>query len=94
MAIDSLCAPAGARNVESIYAFIDYVLEPEVAGRIVNGISYPSANLAARPYIKPEILNDPNIYPPADALERCELLRDIGEATELMDEYWTEIKAQ
>jgi spermidine/putrescine-binding protein len=92
--IDSVCLPAQARNVESIYAFLDYILEPEVNARIVDGISYATANLAARPYIKPEILNDPGIYPPADALDRCELPRDIGEATEVMDEYWTEIKAQ
>ena len=92
--MDSLCLPARARNVESIYAFLDYVMEPEVNARIVNGISYASANVPARRYIKPEILNDPAIYPPAEALRKCEFVRDIGEATEVMDEYWTEIKAQ
>ena len=69
-------------------------MEPEVNARIVDGISYASANVAARPYIRPEILNDPAIYPPADSLQKCEFVRDIGEATEVMDEYWTEIKAQ
>ena len=92
--MDSVCIPRRARNVESIYAVLDYVLEPEVNARIVNGISYASANLAARKFIRPEILNDPGIYPPAEDLTRCEFVKDIGEATEVMDEYWTEIKSQ
>ena len=92
--MDSVCLPRGARNVESIYAFLNYVLDPEVDARIVNGISYASANVPARKFIKPEILDDPAVYPPDSALEKCEFIKDIGDATELMDEYWTEIKAQ
>ncbi len=92
--IDSVCIPRRARNVESIYAFLDYILEPEVDARIVNGISYASANLPARRFIRPEILNDPAVYPPEEALAKCELLEDIGDATTILDEYWTEIKAQ
>jgi spermidine/putrescine-binding protein len=92
--MDSVCIPHRARNVESIYAFLDYILGPEVNARIVNGISYASANVPARRFIRPEILNDPAVYPSEEALARCEFVRDIGEATELMDEYWTEIKSQ
>jgi len=92
--IDSVCLPAGARNVASIYAFLDYILEPEPNARIVNAISYASANVPARKLIKPEILNDPAIYPPDAALQKCEFLEDLGETTTLLDEAWTEIKAQ
>ncbi len=91
--MDSVCIPARARNVESIYAFLDFIQEPEINARIVNGISYASANVPARRLIDPRILNDPAIYPAAEALVRCEFVKDIGEATELMDEYWTEIKS-
>ena len=46
--MDSVCIPARARNVEAIYAFLDYIMEPEVNAQIVNGISYASANVPAR----------------------------------------------
>jgi spermidine/putrescine-binding protein len=92
--IDGICIPTGARNVANAYRFLDYVLEPEVAARIVNGISYASTNAAARPFIDPRILGDPAVYPPDDVVANCELIEDIGEATTLMDRYWTEIKAQ
>jgi spermidine/putrescine-binding protein len=91
--MDSLCIPKRARNVDSIYAFLDFVMEPEVNAAIVNGISYASANVPARKFIRPQILNDPAVYPSPESLEKCEFVRDIGEATEVMDEYWTEIKA-
>jgi len=92
--IDSVALPAGARNVDSIYAFLDYILEPEVAARIVNGIRYASPNVAARKFIDPAILADAAVYPSDEALARCQLVEDIGDATTILDEYWTEIKAQ
>lgn len=92
--VDSVCVPAQARHTDSIYAFLNYILDPKVNARIINAISYASGNGAALPFIRPEIVHDPAIYAPEDALARCEFVEDIGEATELMDEYWTEIKAQ
>jgi spermidine/putrescine-binding protein len=92
--VDNVCVPAQARHTDAIYAFLDFVMDPKINARIVNGIRYASANLAARPWIKPEILNDPAVFAPAESLKNCEFVEDIGEATELMDELWTEIKAQ
>jgi spermidine/putrescine-binding protein len=92
--VDSVCVPTKARHTDAIYAFLNFILDPRINARIINAISYASGNGAALPYIKPEIVHDPAIYAPEDALARCEFVEDIGEATELMDEYWTEIKAQ
>jgi spermidine/putrescine-binding protein len=92
--VDSVCVPAQARHADAIDAFLNFLLDPRVNARIINAISYASGNGAALPYIKPEIVHDPAIYAPEDALARCEFVEDIGEATELMDEYWTEVKAQ
>lgn len=91
--IDSVCLPARARNVASIYAFLDYLLEPEVDARIIDAIRYASPNLAARRFIDPAILADPAVYPTDAALAHCELIEDIGDATTILDEYWTEIKS-
>lgn len=92
--IDSLAVPAKAAHVEEAYAFLNFLMEPEIAARIVNGVHYAGANQAALERIAPEIRNDPSIYPPKEVLDRCELLHDLGETTRLVDELWTEIKAQ
>ncbi|HKH43249.1 MAG TPA: spermidine/putrescine ABC transporter substrate-binding protein [Thermoanaerobaculia bacterium] len=91
--IDSLAVPATAKNVDSAYAFLQYVLEPEIAARIVNGVHYAGANQAALEKVEPTIRNDPAIYPPQEVLDRCEFIEDLGETTELLDELWTEVKA-
>jgi spermidine/putrescine-binding protein len=92
--IDNLAIPKGARNVDAAYAFLDFVMEPEIAAKIVNHVHYAGANRAALPLIDPKLKNDPSIYPPQEVLDRCELIEDLGETTQLLDRLWTEVKAQ
>lgn len=92
--IDSLALPKTGRNVDAAYEFLAFVLRPEIAARIVNGVHYAGANKAALERIDAAIRNDPAIYPPQEVLDRCELLEDLGETTRLVDDLWTEIKAQ
>lgn len=91
--MDSIAIPAKARNVGNAHRFLDYLLEPAVNAEIVNTVHYASANLPARKLIKPEILGDPSIFPSEQTLARCELIRDLGDTTTLLDQYWTEIKS-
>lgn len=92
--MDNVCIPAKSRNAANAYTFINFILEPEIAAEIVNGVSYAGANAAAKPFIDKAILEDTAIYPPDEIISRCEFLEDIGEAVTVMDQYWTEIKAQ
>jgi spermidine/putrescine-binding protein len=92
--MDNLCLTAKSKNAEAAYVFLDYVLEPEVGAKIVNTVRYASANVPARKFIDPEIINNPIIYPGDDIIKRCEFMEDLGETTILLDQYWTEIKAQ
>jgi spermidine/putrescine-binding protein len=92
--IDNLAIPKGARNLDAAYAFLDFVMEPEIAAEIVNHVHYACANRAALPLIDAKIKADPSIYPPQEILNRCELIEDLGETTQLLDQLWTEVKAQ
>ena len=40
---DMMAIPADAQNVESAYAFINYLLEPEATAKISNFVTYPNA---------------------------------------------------
>jgi len=64
MSIDMLGIPADAPHPENALRFIDYILRPEVIAAISNAVSYPNPNLAATAFVKPEIRDDPGIYPP------------------------------
>jgi spermidine/putrescine-binding protein len=92
--IDSLAVPKTTRHLAAAYTFLDFILDPGVAARIVDGVRYATANQAAWSRIDKSIRGDPAIFPPPGVLARCELIRDLGDATPLLDELWTEIKAQ
>ena len=92
--MDNMCIPARARNVAHAYAFLNFIMEPEVNAEIVNAVSYASANVPARQFIESSILEDEAIYPSDEILGRCEFIEDIGDAVTAMDKFWTEIKAQ
>jgi spermidine/putrescine-binding protein len=92
--IDNVCIPAKSPNVDAAHAFINYLLEPEIGARIVNAANYASANKAAREKIKPEILNNPSVYPPDDVLKRCEFMEHLGKAGAVEAAIWREIKTE
>jgi putrescine transport system substrate-binding protein len=70
MWFDSMVIPSDAPNRDNAYAFIDFMMRPEIAAQNSNFVSYASGNLAARALVKPEILNNPGIYPSPDVLKR------------------------
>jgi putrescine transport system substrate-binding protein len=69
MSIDMLGIPADAPHPDNAHRFIDYILRPEVIAAISNAVSYPNPNAAATALVKPEIRDDPGIYPP-DSVRR------------------------
>lgn len=92
--VDNLAIPSAAPHKDSAYAFLNFCLRPEMAAEITNFSGYANPNEAAKPHIRPEIVNDPARYPDEETLARCESLADLGETTTLLDRYWTEVKSR
>jgi putrescine transport system substrate-binding protein len=65
MSIDMLGIPKDAPHPDNALRYIDYILRPAVIAAISDAVSYPNPNLAATALVKPEIRDDPGIYPPA-----------------------------
>ena len=92
--VDNMAISVGARHKAEAYAFLNFCLDPKIAGEITNYSGYPSPNGDAAPYIKKEILEDPARYPDEATLSKCEFLKDLGQTSTLLDRYWTEIKSR
>jgi len=92
--VDNLCIPRGAAHKDLALEFINYILEAKTAASIANGTGFSSPNLAARGFIRPDLLTNEAAYPPREALERCELIKELGTAITLYDRFWTEIKSK
>ena len=91
---DNLAIPASAPNPYTAEVLINFLNDPEIAAMITNATYYASPNEAALEFIADEIKNDPGIYPPEEVVEKMEFLVDVGEATQLYERIWTEIKAE
>lgn len=62
---DMLAIPADAPHPAEAHAFIDFVLRPDVIAGITNQVRYANAVPASGKDVRPEVLADPSVYPPA-----------------------------
>ena len=79
---DNFVIPANSSQKDIAELFLNFILRPEVTAQIVNLNYYPMASEAAVPFIDPEILNDPVVYPPNEDLRNAEILLPLSPAGE------------
>jgi spermidine/putrescine transport system substrate-binding protein len=79
---DSVAVPASSTRKRAAEAFIDFLLRPQISAQMVNELWICSPNEAARPYIAPEILENPVVYPPDASLQGAEFYAVLSPATE------------
>jgi putrescine transport system substrate-binding protein len=91
---NALLIPAGAPHPRAAHRFINFILDPHVIADITNDIHYGNDNLSARPFVKPEILADPAIYPPPEVRARLYLPKEFdAKYQRLQTRAWTRIKS-
>ncbi len=90
---DMLAIPKDAKNIDNAYAFIDYLLRPEVAAANTNFVSFPNPVKSALPLVDEAIRDDPTIYPPADVAAKLFTLAVLPpEVDRQYTRLWTELK--
>jgi len=94
MWMDNLSIAKGAKHVDSSYAFIDFILRPDISARICSEMGYATPNKAAMAQLSKAELENPIIYPPEDAYERGEFEGDVGKAVSVYEKYWTLLKTK
>ena len=68
--MDTMVIPADAPHPDNAHKWINYILRPEVHAALTNKVFYANPNAAARKLVKPEIANDPAVYPPEAAMAK------------------------
>jgi putrescine transport system substrate-binding protein len=66
---ESMMIPADAPHPQNAAKWINYILRPEVQAAITNKVMYTSPNLAARKFIRKEVLENPITFPPEDYMK-------------------------
>ncbi|NBI14026.1 extracellular solute-binding protein [[Haemophilus] felis] len=91
--VDTLAIPANAQNVEAAHKLINYMLSEKVATKLAEEIGYPTSNLKSLALLPKEVTEDPAVYPPADVLQKSHWQDDVGDAVELYENYYQQLKA-
>jgi putrescine transport system substrate-binding protein len=90
---DMLAIPADAKHPKNAHAFINYLLEPQVAANNSNFVNYANGNAASLPMVSEEVKNDPGIYPTPEVKAKLFPSLAYGEDFQrLMNRMWTKFQ--
>ncbi|GAC1303344.1 MAG: polyamine ABC transporter substrate-binding protein [Steroidobacteraceae bacterium] len=90
---DMLAIPKDAPDPASAYAFMDYIMRPQVSADISNFKRYATANAAAQALVQPSVRDDPAIYPPPDVRRGLSVqLADTPDQTRAITRMWQRFK--
>jgi putrescine transport system substrate-binding protein len=90
---DMLAIPKDAPDPDSAYAFMNYMMTPQVSADVSDFRRYATANTAAQPLVQPEVRDDPGIYPPPELRQKLAVqLADSPEQTRVITRVWQKFK--
>jgi putrescine transport system substrate-binding protein len=90
---DMLAIPKDAPDPGSAYAFMNYIMTPQVVADISNYKRYANANAAAQPLVSESVRNDPGIYPPPELRQKLAVqLADLADQTRAITRVWQKFK--
>ncbi|MGB3613977.1 MAG: spermidine/putrescine ABC transporter substrate-binding protein [Elainellaceae cyanobacterium] len=90
---DTMVIPKGAPNPDAAYAWMNFMMTPAVAAAAVERLKFATPNQAAFDLLSSDLTENENLFPPEKILANCEGIAPVGDATDLYDRYWTQIKS-
>jgi putrescine transport system substrate-binding protein len=90
---DMLAIPKDAPHPESAYAFINFIMTPEVIAEITNFKGYANANVAAQSLVLASVKNDSGVYPTPELQPKLSVqLADSADQTSAITRVWQKFK--
>jgi putrescine transport system substrate-binding protein len=90
---DMLAIPKDAPDPESAYAYLNYIMTPQVMADISNFKRYANANAASQALVLPAVKDDPGIYPPLEQRQKLAVqLSDSSDQTRAITRVWQKFK--
>ncbi|MGC5698890.1 polyamine ABC transporter substrate-binding protein [Pseudomonas sp. NFXW11] len=92
---DLLAIPADASNVKEAHAFINNLLDPQVIAQVSAYVGYANPNPAAQRYMDAELVNNPQVYPPQEVLDKLYISSTpTPNIMRLMTRSWSKVKSK
>ena len=90
---DMLAIPKDAPNPESAYAFMNYMMTPQVSADVSDFRRYATANAAGLPLVQAAVRDDSGIYPPPELRQKLAVqLADSPDQTRAITRVWQKFK--
>lgn len=91
---DMMAIPADAPHPENAHAFINFILDPQIAAEITEYVNYANPNAAADAYLPDDILNDRAIYPSDEVMENLYVVAEKPqEVQRVRTRIWNRVKS-
>ncbi|MFT4415272.1 ABC transporter substrate-binding protein [Fredinandcohnia humi] len=87
---DNFVIPKGAPHKENAEKFIDFILRPEISKEISMEYPYGNPNVEALKLLPDDVRESLEV--PEEELLKGEYNIDVGEATQIYDRIWSEVK--
>jgi len=89
LTIDTMVIPKTAKNIDNAYTFINYMLRPAVAAKIVNVTNYTSAVNGVQQLVRAELQNNQLLFPNRQEIRNFNLLNNISpDKAQLLNASW------
>ncbi|MCC5896174.1 MAG: ABC transporter substrate-binding protein [Alkalibacterium sp.] len=90
---DNMVIPHTVQNEEAAYAFVNFMLDPEVAAQNADYIGYSTPNEKAMAFLPEETIEDEQFYPSEEMMDNLEVYEDLGlEYTGIYNDLFLEFK--
>lgn len=82
--VDVAAIPQKAQHINNAHLFLKFLFHPRVIAEVTNTTSRANAVVAANKYVSPELINNPDIYPPEKIRAKCYTERPVSPRIEAL----------
>jgi len=91
--VDTVVIPKGAKAKHEAHLLINFLISPKVGADRAKALFSAPSNVKSLELMDAELKNDPRLFPSAEVLGKCEMIKDLGDSLAAWDKNWTEVRA-
>ncbi|HNT51887.1 MAG TPA: extracellular solute-binding protein [Candidatus Syntrophosphaera sp.] len=90
--MDSMVILKSSQNKELAYEFLNFLLDAENARKNADYVMYATPNAEAYKMQDPAFTGNPLIYPPAEYLDKCQMIEFLGDRIKPLNDLFEQIR--
>ncbi|MDZ7957798.1 MAG: spermidine/putrescine ABC transporter substrate-binding protein [Aulosira sp. DedQUE10] len=88
---DTIVIPKISPNPDGAYAWINFILQPEVAAQMSQRLNISTPNNSGFEQLPTKQQKNTTLFPPESILEKCERIQPLANFEEVYERYWTQL---